>query len=142
MLILFSQVEDSVIEVYRIFMRYGPQKNYKTKCDYIKFFAISTGHGTGSIDFMKRILVIPDSEYQRILEDSGEYAQFKLGNINKFTEIEIFPEHAQKLVPELPECDLKGVLSSLKEGLLILRKSNEVSSSNDRQPSERGRRYW
>jgi len=42
--------------------------------------------------------------------------------LSKYFEIEIFPEHAMKLLPEMMECPFKEILMGLKEGYLVLRK--------------------
>ena len=84
---------------------------------------MAVGHGVGTVDFMECIKKISEEEYLKVVEDCGEYAQFKLGNLTKYFEVEVFPEHAQLLVPEMPDCYLKTLFSSLEEGFIVIRKS-------------------
>ena len=88
----------------------------------IKIFSTCVGHGVGTIDFSEKVLEIDDSEFERILQNSGEYVKFKIGNLSKYFEVEIFAEHIAKLLPELCECKLKEILMNLREGYLVLRK--------------------
>jgi hypothetical protein len=88
----------------------------------IKIFSTCVGHGVGTIDFSEKLLEISEEEYEKIVTDSGEYVKFKLGNLSKYFEIEIFAEHATKLIPELVDCKLKEILQNLKEGYLVVRK--------------------
>lgn len=92
------------------------------KYEQVKIFTMSIGHGVGTVDFMECIEKIKESDYRKMLNNSGEYAQFKLGNLTKYFEVEIFPEHVEKLVAEMPECTLKTIFSSLHEGFIVLRK--------------------
>jgi hypothetical protein len=39
-----------------------------------------------------------------------------MGNLSKYFEIEIFPEHAAKLIPQMMQCSFKEVLQGLQEG--------------------------
>lgn len=88
----------------------------------IKIFSTCVGHGVGTIDFSEKILELSDEEFANIIANSGEYVKFKIGNLSKYFEIEIFPEHAARLIPQICECDLKGCLLNLREGYLVLRK--------------------
>jgi hypothetical protein len=97
-------------------------KSGDAKLDQIKIFSTCIGHGVGTIDFSEKVLEIPECEYDRLVQNGKEYLKFKLGNLTKYFEIEIFPEHAAKLLPEMIECPLKELLKSLKEGYLVLRK--------------------
>ena len=66
--------------------------------------------------------ISPGEIQKNIREWYDEYLKFKLGNLSKYFEIEIFPEHAVRLLPHMIECPLKEILVSLKEGYLVLRK--------------------
>ncbi len=111
-----------MVEVYKVYRREGSPKRCNKQYEYIKFVAVSVGHGAGVIDFMKKVLTMTDEEYDDVVNRCGEYGRFKLGNLKKFYEIEIFPEHAAKLKDEMPEGALKDVISDLKEGFLVIRK--------------------
>jgi len=63
-----------------------------------------------------------EDEFEQILEHGGEYLKFKIGHLNKYGEIEIAPEQAMKLLPEMMECPFKEILMNLKEGYLVVRK--------------------
>ncbi|PHO09846.1 formate hydrogenlyase maturation HycH family protein [Malaciobacter canalis] len=93
------------------------------KYKQVKIFSMAVGHGVGTVDFMECIKKISEEEYLKVVENCGEYAQFKLGNLTKYFEVEVFPEHAQLLVPEMPDCYLKTLFSSLEEGFIVIRKS-------------------
>lgn len=112
-----------MIEICKLTKRHvdHPEKLPKELAQ-IKIFSTLTGHGVGTIDFVETIDTISEKEYKTITEKSGDYAKFKLSNLIKYFEIEIFPEHAQKLIPDMPDCKLKDYLTDLKEGYLVLRK--------------------
>lgn len=112
-----------MIKVYRLTKRHldGPTSG-SAQCDQIKLFITPAGHGVGTIDFSEQIAEIEDALYKKILDNGDKYLKFKLGNIDKFDEIEVFPEHALKLLPNMVECPLKVILEDLKEGYLVLRK--------------------
>ena len=114
-----------MIEILRLTKRHLDECNLPAKYEQIKTFCLCTGHGVGTIDFVEKIDEMEDEEYYDILENAGDYAKFKLGNLTKYFEIEIFPEHAKKLINELPECKLKNDISDLKEGYIILKMKNE-----------------
>lgn len=80
------------------------------------------GHGVGTIDFSQKVLEIDEAEYESMLEKCGEYARFKLGNLSRYFEVEIFSEHAFKLLPQMPECALKDMIGALSEGYLVIKK--------------------
>lgn len=88
----------------------------------IKLFSTCVGHGVGTIDFSQKVLEISEEEFDSIIAKSGEYVKFKLGNLSKYFEVEVFSEHALKLTSQICECELKNLLSSLKEGYLVFRK--------------------
>lgn len=116
-----------MIKVYKLVKRHldGP-KSGSVRCDQIKIFSVSAGHGVGTIDFSEKVLEIDNDNFDEILKEGDKYLNFKLGNLNKYQEIEIFPEHAKKLLPNMKECSLKNILSELKEGYLVLRKNFDV----------------
>ncbi len=88
----------------------------------IKVFSTFVGHGIGTIDYSEKIASFSDEEYEKMLQNSGEYVRFKIGNLSKYFEIEIFPEHCAKLLEELCECELKNIIKNFKNGYLVLRK--------------------
>lgn len=112
-----------MIVVYKLTKRHlDGAKSGDAKLDQIKIFSTCIGHGIGTIDFSEKVLEIEECEYEQILQHGGEYLQFKIGNLSKYFEIEIFPEHAMKLLPQMMECPLKEILMDLREGYLVLRK--------------------
>ncbi|WP_024955556.1 formate hydrogenlyase maturation HycH family protein [Sulfurospirillum arcachonense] len=112
-----------MIKVYRLVKRHiDDAKSDSSELNQIKIFSTCIGHGVGKIDFSEEVLEIEDSEYEKILESGDEYLKFKIGNLSKYSEIEIFPEHATKLLPKMIECPLKEILKDLKEGYLVLQK--------------------
>lgn len=112
-----------MVEVYKLIKRHlDGAKSGDAKADQIKIFSTCIGHGVGTIDFSEKVLEIDEVEYEQILQQGGEYLKFKIGNLSKYFEIEIFPEHAMKLLPEMMECPLKEILKGLNEGYLVLRK--------------------
>ncbi len=98
-------------------------KKLDKKLEQVKIFSLNVGHGIGSIDYIEKIDEISDEEYEKMLSQSGEYAKFKLGNLSKYFELEIYPEHTARLLPQLPSSKLKTHLQNTKEGYLVLRKS-------------------
>lgn len=112
-----------MVEVYRLVKKHiDGAKSGDVKLDQIKIFSTCIGHGVGTIDFSEKVLEIDEKDFEEILRNGGEYVKFKIGNLSKYFEIEIFPEHAQKLLPEMIECPFKQILTDLKEGYLVLRK--------------------
>jgi len=114
-----------MIEVCRLTKRHvdATSKNMPRELEQVKIFSLTVGHGIGTVDFVEAVGTIEEDDYTQMLKECGEYAQFKLGNLSKYFEIEVFPEHAQKLRREMPACFLKGVFETLYEGYIILRKS-------------------
>ncbi len=98
-------------------------KKLDKKLEQVKIFSLNVGHGIGSIDYIEKIDELSDEEYEQMLEQCGKYARFKLGNLTKYFELEIYPEHIARLLSELPTCKLKTHLENIKEGYLVLRKS-------------------
>ena len=112
-----------MIVVYQLTKRHlDGAKSGDVTLEQIKIFSTCIGHGVGTIDFSEKVLEIDDVEFEAILGHGDMYIQFKLGNLSKYFEIEIFPEHAVRLLPHMMECPLKEILVSLKEGYLVLRK--------------------
>jgi len=93
--------------------------------EQIKIFSTCIGHGVGTIDFSEKVLEIDAVEFEEMVQHGDEYLKFKLGNLSKYFEIEVFPEHAARLLPHMIECPFKEILSNLKEGYLVLRKDFE-----------------
>ncbi len=112
-----------MIEVYKLTKRHlDGAKSGDAKLDQIKIFSTCIGHGVGTIDFSEKVLEIQNEEFEEIIKHGDDYLQFKIGNLSKYFEIEIFPEHAAKLLPHMIECPLKQILQNLNEGYLVLRK--------------------
>ncbi len=111
-----------MIEVSRLTKRHVDKPNkLPRKLEQIKIFSTLTGHGIGTIDFVECVLKVSDEEFKKILDNSEDYAKFKLGNLLKYKEIEIFPEHIEKLKDTMAESKLKTLFLSLKEGYFVLR---------------------
>lgn len=112
-----------MIKVYQLIKRHLDGAKYDdAKLEQIKIFSTCIGHGVGTIDFSEKVLEIELHEFEEILKNGDEYLNFKLGNLSKYFEIEIFPEHAARLLPYMIECSFKEILANLKEGYLVLRK--------------------
>lgn len=112
-----------MIEVYKLMKRHlDGAKSGDARVDQIKIFSTCIGHGVGTIDFSEKILEMNDEEFQVIVEHGDAYVHFKLGNLSKYFEIEIFPEHAAKLIPHMVESPFRNILQGLNEGYLVLRK--------------------
>ncbi|MBE0495441.1 MAG: hypothetical protein IBX45_03405 [Campylobacterales bacterium] len=115
-----------MIQVYKLTKRHlDGAKSGDARLDQIKIFSTCIGHGVGTIDFSEKVLEIDEAEFEQILHHGGEYLKFKLGNLSKYFEIEIFPEHAIKLLPQLIECPFREILMGLQQGYLVLRKDFE-----------------
>ncbi|MBR7048092.1 MAG: hypothetical protein IKI43_07015 [Campylobacter sp.] len=82
----------------------------------------SLGHGAGSIDFSQKVGEFSDEDWQKIVSSGDEYAKNKLEKLDQLYEIEIFPEHAIKLLQSLENSALGEFLKDLDEGYLTLRK--------------------
>ena len=112
-----------MIEICRLKKRQiDPSKELPKNLEQIKVFAMATGHGIGTVDYVECIAKIEESEYLNMVDSCGEYAKFKLGNLTKYFEIEVFPEHAQQLHAEMPDCFLKEQFMDLREGYIVIRK--------------------
>lgn len=112
-----------MIQIYKLTKRHVDENDDMPKnLRDIKLFSTCVGHGVGTIDFSEKILELSESEFDEIVANSGDYVKFKLGNLSKYFEVEIFAEHAIKLIPQLCECKLKDVLINLQEGYLVIRK--------------------
>ncbi|ALV23754.1 formate hydrogenlyase family maturation protein [Campylobacter iguaniorum] len=112
-----------MIQVWKLTKRHVDQNN-KLPYAYKQIVTFSTciGHGVGTIDFNEKIAEFSDDEWDKILENSGKYAKFKLGNISRYFEVEILPDHAKKLLLELQDSKFKEILESLQEGYIVLKK--------------------
>jgi len=114
-----------MVEVYKLVQKHiDGAKSGNVKLDQIKIFSTCMGHGVGTIDFSEKFLEINTCEFEQILHHGGTYLNIKLGHLSKYFEIEIFPEHAKKLLPEMMECPLKEILIHLREGYLVLAHSD------------------
>ncbi len=114
-----------MIEIFKLTKRHvDKEKDEKLpqELEQVKLFSTFIGHGIGRIDYSEKIASISDEEYQKTLEESGEYVRFKIGNLNKYFEVEIFPEHIQKLSKDLSDGKLKEIIEDFKDGYLVLRK--------------------
>ena len=112
-----------MIQVYKLTKRHMDDNDkLPRELKEIKIFSTCVGHGVGTIDFSEKILELSDEEFDEMIKNSGEYVKFKIGNLSKYFEVEIFREHAARLIPELCECELKKELENLREGYLVLRK--------------------
>ena len=112
-----------MIQVYKLTKRHmDDNEKLPRELKEIKIFSTCVGHGVGTIDFSEKILELSDEEFDEMIKNSGEYVKFKIGNLSKYFEVEIFREHAARLIPELCECELKKELENLREGYLVLRK--------------------
>lgn len=112
-----------MIQIYKLTKRHMDEnEKMPRELKDIKIFSTCVGHGVGTIDFSEKILELSEDEFEEILSNSGEYVKFKIGNLSKYFEVEIFPEHAARLIPQLAEGKFKEILLNLKEGYLVLRK--------------------
>lgn len=112
-----------MIQIYKLTKRHVDDNgNLPKQLKEIKIFSTCVGHGVGTIDFSEKIFELSDDEFNQMIKNSGEYVKFKLGNLNKYFEVEVFSEHIAKLLPELCECKFKEILANLHEGYLVIRK--------------------
>jgi len=102
-----------------------PSMSSNVTAQQIKLHVLKVGHGTGNIDFSREILRMDDAEYNAIVDGCGEYGRFKLGNLNTYFEVDIYPEHAARLLPEMPDCRLREELVNLKEGFITIQKHDD-----------------
>ncbi len=115
-----------MIQVCRLTKRQvEPDKKPKLepKLEQVKVFSLNVGHGVGSIDFIEKIDEIEDDEYDAMIDECGEYAKFKLGNLTRYFELEVYPEHIVKLVEQMPDCRLRKHFMDIKEGYFVIRKT-------------------
>ena len=112
-----------MIQVYKLTKRHmDDNEKLPRELKEIKVFSTCVGHGVGTIDFSEKILELSDEEFDEMIKNSGEYVKFKIGNLSKYFEVEIFAEHIARLLAQLCECKLKEILANLKEGYIVLRK--------------------
>lgn len=117
-----------MVEIYKLTKRHVDAKNeeelekFSPQLAQVKMFSTFVGHGIGTIDFSEKIAQMSDEEYENMLQNSGKYTKFKIGNLSKYFEVEIFPEHAQELLKDMSDCRLKEILKELQGGFLVLRK--------------------
>lgn len=132
-----------MIEIYTLKQRHTNDKAELSKeLAHIKMFSTSVGHGVGRIDFSEKIAEFGENEWEKISQSGAEYTKFKLGNLSRYFEIEIFAEHAIKLLSdifgknfaqismsdlsEITDQNLRKfceILMNLSEGYLVVRKS-------------------
>lgn len=111
-----------MIEVWKLTKRHLNDPKDADKYKHISTFYKSLGHGVGTIDFSEKIAEFNSEIWSEILAHGDEYAKFKLGNIAKVHEIDIFPEHANELLKSISDTPLGEILTNLEEGYLTLRK--------------------
>jgi len=112
-----------MIRIFRLTERViDPSMSSNVTAQQIKLHVLKVGHGTGNIDFTRQVFTMTDDEYNSMVNSCGEYGMFKLGNLNDYYEIDIYREHAEKLIPEMPQCRLRDELSDLREGFISIRK--------------------
>ncbi|WP_169764619.1 formate hydrogenlyase maturation HycH family protein [Campylobacter mucosalis] len=112
-----------MIQVFKLTKRHVDEnKDMPRHLKEIKLFSTCVGHGVGTIDFSQKVGEFSEEEFEKILANSGEYVKFKLGNLSRYFEVEIFTEHASKILPELCDCKLKEILENLREGYIVIRK--------------------
>ncbi|MDO5046157.1 formate hydrogenlyase maturation HycH family protein [Campylobacter sp.] len=112
-----------MIQVFKLTKRHMDEnKDMPRELRDIKIFSTCVGHGVGTIDFSEKVLELSDEEFERIIQNSGEYVKFKIGNLSRYFEVEVFGEHVARLLPQMCECKLKDIMANLREGYLVLRK--------------------
>lgn len=114
-----------MIEIYKLTKRHIDTKKdspLPEKYKQVLLFSTSIGHGIGTIDYSEKIDTLTQKEYEKILENSDEYVNFKIGNLSKYFEVEIFLEHKKRLLDGLCDGKLKDIINDLNEGFLVLRK--------------------
>jgi hypothetical protein len=102
--------------------RVDPNTPMPHHLEQLKLFCSNVGHGIGKVDFVEKVAEISQEDYDDIVDKSGKYTKFKLGNLTRYFEIEIYKEHVEKLKDDMVECDLKKRFLSLKEGFFVIRK--------------------
>lgn len=113
-----------MIEICRLTKRQvePDSKKLPHQLEQVKVFSMNVGHGLGSVDFVEKVDEVSDEEYEKMLQGCDKYAKFKLGNLTKYFEVEVLPEHAKELIPAMPECKLREHFEGLIDGYFILRK--------------------
>lgn len=110
-----------MIEIWKLTRKSVSEE--KTAPNYKNILVVkSLGHGAGSIDFSQKVSEISDEDWQEIVSSGDEYAKNKLEKLDRLYEIEIFPEHAIKLLQSLENSAFGEFLKDLDEGYLTLRK--------------------
>lgn len=111
-----------MIRIFRLKQRnIDPDTDYKNPVDQIKLHVMKNGHGLGTIDFAEQIMEIEETDYKEIANSGGEYTRFKLGNLMKYFEIDLYPEHAERIKKEIPDSKFRDLLNHLEQGFLTLR---------------------
>ncbi len=117
-----------MIKIFRLMERIvDPSLNSNVTARQIKLHVLKVGHGLGSIDFNQCVMEMTDEEYDLIVQGCGDYGRFKLGNLNSYFEVDIFPEHAEKLSGEMPPSALADLIKDLQEGYIVLKKIDDLS---------------
>lgn len=115
-----------MVRVYKLTDRVvDPSMSPNATARQIKLHVLKVGHGVGNIDFSRSVLEMSDLEYDSVVQSCSEYGKFKLGNLSTYFELDIYPEHARRLVPEMPLCKLRDEISQLSEGFLTIRKYDD-----------------
>jgi len=115
---------EKMIDIYKLTRRHVdvmPEEMPK-QLKQVKVFSLAVGHSVGTIDFVECIETMKEEDYFTYISHCGPYVQFKLGNLSRYFEIEVFPEHVLKLKDELCEGRLKEILLALDEGYIVIRK--------------------
>ncbi len=99
-----------------------PSMSKNVTARQIKLHVLKVGHGIGRIDLTRVVLEMSDEEFDGIIDSCGEYGRFKLGNLHTYHEVDVSPEQAARLVPEMPSCRLKKEMEELQEGFISIRK--------------------
>ncbi len=87
-------------------------------------FSTCIGHGVGTIDFSSKVAEFSEAQWAGFLDGAGEWARRKLGNVNRYFEIEVSLPQAARAAAELPPSELRDLLASLREGYFTIRKSS------------------
>ncbi len=112
-----------MVEICRLTKRsVDPSNKLPRELEQVKVFCTSIGHGVGTVDFVEKVMEMEEDDYLKIINNSGEYTKFKLGNLVKYFEIEIYKEHIDRLKLDMSESKLKDLLCSLKDGYFVIRK--------------------
>ncbi len=112
-----------MVQFYRLTERIvDPRNSSSVQAEQYQIFAIRTGHGMGTLDFARQVYEMDDDEYDLMVNKCGEYGRFKLGNLSRYTEVEIFPEHVTRLCNDMPVCGARSIIMDLRQGFITIRR--------------------